>query len=131
MRTRIHFDGDMRQPGKPIEPLLVDCRGLWGVGDDRGDHRGVARTHLPDMQVGDPVAADLDALANAVRKLAVGNGVEQHAAGGAERLSAQLAITIVPTSPTSGSMKVQPNTHAADSPTIAGTEVIASASTWT
>jgi hypothetical protein len=37
----------------------------------------------------------------------------------------------VPTSPTSGSMNAQPNSHAADKPAIASTEVSASASTWT
>ncbi len=45
--------------------------------------------------------------------------------------SAQDKITSIPTSPTAGSIKVQPNAHAAVSPTIASTEVSASASTCT
>ena len=60
MRTRVHFDGDMRQPGKTVEPMLVDGGGLRRIGDDRRHHRGVAGTELPHMQVGQTVAADFD-----------------------------------------------------------------------
>jgi hypothetical protein len=37
------------------------------------------------MQVGDPVAAGLDALTDGLRKHRIGNGVEQHASGGADQ----------------------------------------------
>ena len=47
------------------------------------------------------------------------------------RVSDQETITIMPTRPTSGSMKVHPNPQAADKPKIVSTEVSASASTCT
>src|ERR1700733_12950118 len=85
MRAGIHFDGDMRQPGQAFEPLLVDRRCLRSIGYDGGHHRGVARTELPQMQGGYPVAADLDALADASFERHIGNSVEQHAPGGADQ----------------------------------------------
>ena len=67
------------------EPALVVRRRQRVVRDQR-DHGGaVAGADLPEMQIGDAVAARLQALADQAFHLAVVVDVEQHAAGGAQQ----------------------------------------------
>ena len=65
MRAGVHFDGDVRQPRQAFEPPFVDRRRLRGIRDDGRDHGGMTRTDLPQVQIGQAVAAGLDALADA------------------------------------------------------------------
>src|SRR5262245_25950820 len=74
--ARIHLDRHMRQTGQAFKAPLVGRRRLREIGHDRGHHRRVAGPKLPYVQVGHPVAAGLDALANGLRQRRIGNGVE-------------------------------------------------------
>ena len=130
MRTVIDLDGHVGESGEILEPLLVSRRRLRRIGNDRHDHGGMAGTDLPEMQIGQPVATGLDALADALRQRRIGHRVEQDATGGADQAD-QDRITSMPTRPTSGPMKFRPNAQAADRPAIANTEVSASARTCT
>src|SRR5580704_183945 len=78
VNTLIDFDGHMRKSGEALEPLLVDRRRLRRIGNDRGDHGGVAGAELPKMQIGEAISIGLDAVANALRHRRIGNGIEKH-----------------------------------------------------
>ena len=50
------------------------------LGDDGCDHSRMSRPKLPQVQVGDPVTADLEPAAHAIGKPTARNNVEQHRA---------------------------------------------------
>src|SRR5580704_12843686 len=85
MRVGMYFDSDMRQAGETGEPLLVDCRRLWRRRNYRNHHRKVSRSDLPKVQIANPVAIKLHESADVPFKVGIRNGIEQHAAGGAQQ----------------------------------------------
>ena len=81
MRTAIDLDGHMRQSAQIFQSLLVRRGLLRRVGNHRHDHRSVAGADLPEMQIGQPVAAGLNTLTDPLRQRRVGHRIEEDAAG--------------------------------------------------
>ena len=79
----LHLDGEMAQAGDAREAGLVGLRRLGRVRDQRYHRRMVAGSDTPNMEIGDPVAAGLEPVANLFRNPAFGAHIEQHRAGGA------------------------------------------------
>src|SRR5512144_2990087 len=83
--ARLDLDGDVAEACDPVEPLLVDGRGLRPIGDDGDDGGAVPWADLPKMQVGNAVPVDLQALANEALRALIGHHIEQHPAGIADQ----------------------------------------------
>ena len=131
MRTLIDFDGHVRQSGEILEPVLVGRWRLRRIGNDRHDHRSVAGAYLPEMQIGQPVAADLDALADALGQCRIRHRVEQDATGGTDQAERPGQDHEHTDQADQRVREVRPNAQASDRPAVANTEVSASASTCT
>src|SRR5256885_10588743 len=59
----VHLDGDMREPGKPLEARLEGVRRLGVIRNDGRDQRGMARADPPEVQVAHEIALDFQPLA--------------------------------------------------------------------
>ena len=130
-RAGLDLDGDVAQARHAPEFELVGARRL-GIVAHQADHRRVvARPEPPDVQVGDAVAAHLEAMVDLLGRPPVGRTSSSTPPAVFTRPNDQLAITRAPTMPITGSMNTQPNCRPAVRPTMASTDTAASAATCT
>src|SRR3954465_7621985 len=81
----LDLNGHVAKAIQAAEPALVVRRRQRVIRDQRDHGSAMAGTDLPQMQVGDAIAARLQPVANHGCEILVAASVEQHGAGGADQ----------------------------------------------
>ena len=104
----VHFDSEVREPDEAVEAGLVRLRRFRPIGDHGNDGGEMPRAELPQVEVADPVALDLNPVSDALDESASGTASSRTRAEDRTRPQDQRAITAAPTIPINGSIQVQP-----------------------
>ena len=76
--ARGHFDSNVAEVRDTREAAFVSRRSLRVVGDNGNDGGVMARADLPQMEIGNPIAAGFEAAANVVGDVSIRHDVDQH-----------------------------------------------------